>query len=861
MKPLLIALLVLTAVPAYAQRLPDTVIPAHYDLTVEPDLAKATFSGREAIDVTLKTPSKAIVLNAAEITFGDVQIVAGGKTQPAAVTLDAAKDQATFTVPVEIPAGPARIQIAYQGILNDQLRGLYLSKANNRRYAVTQLEATDARRMFPSFDEPAFKATFALTAIIDAGDHAISNGAVVSDKPGPSGKHTITFATTPKMSTYLVALAVGDFECNEGSADNIPIRICSTPDKKGLTGFALESTEQIVKYYNRYYAEKYPFKKLDIVAVPDFAAGAMENTAAIFYRETLLLADAKASVATRTDVAEVLAHEIAHQWFGDLVTMQWWDDIWLNEGFATWMETKPIKAWKPEWHVELRETADNQTAMNLDALRATRPIRSKASTPAEINELFDPIAYQKGGAVLRMIESWVGEAAFQKGVNAYIAKHKYGNARAEDFWTTVAASTGKPVDKVMQTFVDQPGVPLISLSAACQAEHGAVTLAQSRYSMNGPAAADAPTWQVPVCLETGGSASTCSLLDAPRQEVGLEACPAWTMGNANGKGYYRSALDGAALKAAAANVSKMSAPERLTLLSDEWALVRAGTHDVGSYLTLASAFGSETSDAVLASLTRSLRAIDQDMTTPETRPAFRKWVSDLLGPNAAEATVAAARSTGDDSASTRRAVLLGQLGAVGNQSAIEDARALVEEELATPKSTDPTVLAAAIPIAAANGDAALYERYLARSKSAVDPEDRYRFLYGLTSFTDPASTRRTMEYALGPDVRTQDTKIVIAQLLGNEAARPIVWDMLRERWDAVQKKTGEFDGTTVIVNSLSAFCDAGRAAEIKTFFAARPVPEAERTLAQAIERVNACAALASAQKPKLGAALQAIASR
>ena len=861
MKHLLTTLFVLIALPVQAQRLPDNVVPVHYDLTVEPDLANATFAGREGIDVTLKAPSTSIVLNAAEITFGKVEVVAAGKTQAAAVSLDAAKDQATFTVPVAIPAGPARIQITYQGILNDDLRGLYLSKANNRRYAVTQLEATDARRMFPSFDEPAFKATFALTAIIDAADHAISNGAVVSDKPGPAGKHTVTFETTPKMSSYLVALAVGDFVCNEGSADNIPIRICSTPDKKALTGFALESTEQIVKYYNRYYTEKYPFKKLDVVAVPDFSAGAMENTAAIFYRETLLLADANASVATRKAVAEVLAHEIAHQWFGDLVTMQWWDDIWLNEGFATWMETKPVKAWKPEWHMEVKETADNQTAMRLDALRATRPIRSKASTPAEINELFDPIAYEKGGAVLRMIESWVGEAAFQKAINVYVGQHKFGNARAEDFWSTVAASTGKPVDKVMQTFVDQPGVPLISVSAACQAEHGTVTLAQSRYSMNGPAAAGAPIWQVPVCLETGGSAPTCALLDAPRKEVALNACPAWTMGNANGKGYYRTALDEAALKAAAANVSKMSAPERLTLLADEWALVRAGTHDVGSYLAVASAFGSETSEPVLASLIGSLRAIDQQMTTPETRPAFRAWVSRLLGSNAAEATSAAARSTGDDSASTRRAVLLGQLGAVGDPAAIKESRALVDKELATPKSTDPTVLNAAVTVAAANGDAALYEKYLARSRSAVDPEDRYRFLYGLTSFTDPALVRRTMDYALGPDVRSQDTKLVIAQLLDNEAARPIVWDMLRERWDAVQKKTGEFVGNTVIVNGLSGFCDAGRAAEIKTFFAAHPVPDAERTLAQVIERVNSCATLASTQKPKLDAALKALPAR
>src|SRR5688572_133635 len=462
------AALLLTAATASAQRLPATVTPVHYDITVSPRLADAKFSGREAITLRVSAATSKIVLNAAEITFGDVSISAGGRQQRAVVTLDATKEQATFSFPNPVPAGDAELTIVYNGILNDDLRGLYLSKANNRRYAVTQLEATDARRMFPSFDEPAFKATFALTAIIDEKDHAISNGAVVSDTPGPAaGQHTVKFETTPKMSTYLVALAVGDFECNSGSADGIPVRICATPDKKQLTGFALESTQKIVEYLNRYYAIKYPFKKLDIVAVPDFAAGAMENTAAIFYRETLLLAAPDASVGQRKAIAGVLAHEIAHQWFGNLVTMQWWDDIWLNEGFANWMMSKPLKAWRPDWKVELDEVQDNHAAMNLDSLRATRPIRSKASTPAESGELFDPIAYEKGAAVLRMLEQWVGEEDFQKEVNAYIEKFKYRNARAEDFWGTLTTATGKPVDRVMASFVDQPGLPLIAIDLKC----------------------------------------------------------------------------------------------------------------------------------------------------------------------------------------------------------------------------------------------------------------------------------------------------------------------------------------------------------------------------------------------------------
>jgi aminopeptidase N len=849
---ILLAMALVAGLPgrAGAQRLPPGVTPVHYDLTVAPDLAAARFTGHETIAVTLGAPSTAVVLNAAEIEFGRVRITAAGRTQEATVSLDPAKDQATFSVPAPVPAGSAVIEIDYTGILNDDLRGLYLSTANNRRYAVSQLEATDARRMFPSFDEPSFKATFSLTAIIDAGDSAISNGAVVSDTPGPSaGKHTVRFETTPKMSSYLVALAVGDFVCNDGAADGIPIRICATPDKKALTSFALEAAEQILRYYDGYFGIKYPFKKLDIVAVPDFAAGAMENTAAIFYRETLLLADSDASVATRKEIAGVLAHEMAHQWFGDLVTMAWWDDIWLNEGFANWMQSKPLAAWKPEWHLALSETADNQTAMRLDALRSTRAIRAHASTPAQINELFDPIAYEKGAAVLRMIESWVGEQPFREAINAYVGRYKYSNARAEDFWNTVTATTGKPADRVMRTFVDQPGLPLVTATAACSAGKQAVTLSQSRFALgdSSPSGTAAGSWQIPVCFHADGvNDTTCTLLDAPRKTVTLPSCPAWTMTNADGRGYYRTSPAAALLEPLEANVTKLTPPERLTLVADQWALVRGGLQDVGSYLDLASAFGTEKQEAILAELTQSLAFIDEYLTTPESRPAFRAWMAGLLGPAAATARTSTNGASSPDAAATH-ALVLRRLGDAGEPTAVREARRLVDEELATPGSVPSVLLDAAVDVAAVHGDKALYDKFLARGAAAVNPQERYRFLYALTEFTDPALIRRTFDYVVGPDVRSQDMKGLLAALLGNPAARDVTWDLLRERWTAVQQKAGEFVGDTVVIGALSSFCDTGHAREIEAFFAAHPVPDAERTLAQALERIHACATLSSAQ--------------
>ena len=522
-----LALILAIAAPAAAQRLPGNVVPEHYNLWFAPDLEKETFRGRESIDVVLTEPSTTVTLHAAEITFSEVTITSGGRTQTAKVTLDESRETATFTVPQPIAEGKATIQIQYSGILNDKLRGFYISKANGRKYAVSQLEATDARRAFPSFDEPAFKATFDISMMIDAADTAISNGRQLSDKPGPDpGKHTLTFARTPKMSTYLAAMLVGDFVCRDGSSDGIPIRICSTPDKLGLTAFALDAAQQQLAFYNKYFGIKYPFGKLDIIGVPDFSAGAMENAGAITFRERLLLVDpANSSVTARKRVAGIISHEIAHQWFGNLVTMKWWDDIWLNEGFATWMANKPVAAWRPDWHVELDDAADTQGALGIDAMRSTRPIRMKVETPAEINEVFDGIAYEKTAAVLRMIEAYVGPDAFRQGVASYLKRFSYANAAGEDFWNEVAKVTGKPVDRILRSFVDRAGAPVLSIETKCVADKTTeVDVAMGRFVGVPGAPREAQTWTLPACFETSAGQPRCEVIERPKQTVRLNGC-------------------------------------------------------------------------------------------------------------------------------------------------------------------------------------------------------------------------------------------------------------------------------------------------------------------------------------------------
>ncbi len=398
--------------------------------------------------------------------------------------------------------------------MNNELRGFYLSKTAKRNYAVTQFEATDARRAFPSFDEPAYKATFDIQLTVDKGDTVISNTNMISDTPGPVvGEHTVKFATTPKMSTYLVAFLVGDFQCVSGESDGVPIRACATPDKVEQGKFAVSAAEYILHYYDTYFGIKYPMPKLDMIAIPDFEAGAMENFGAITYRETDLLVDDKtASLDAKEEVASVVAHEMAHQWFGDMVTMQWWDNIWLNEGFATWMENKPVAAWHPEWKIPEQVADGLDGTLNLDAARTTRTIRAKADTPEEINEMFDGISYGKAGAVLNMVENYLGKETFRQGVHNYLAAHMYGNATAEDFWNAQTANSHKPVDKIMESLVAQPGVPGLTFA---EPAGGKVDVTQQRFFLSPSAKGGGPqAWSIPVCFKTGDEKSDCEVLSS-----------------------------------------------------------------------------------------------------------------------------------------------------------------------------------------------------------------------------------------------------------------------------------------------------------------------------------------------------------
>src|SRR5580692_1900100 len=858
----------LASLGALAQRLPENVVPDSYDLKFEPDLASATFTGDETIHVHLLKGATSIVLNSAEIEFKEVWIGSADFKQAASVTKDDKNETATFTVPTAIPAGPVDIHIKFTGILNDKLRGLYLSQTARRRYAVTQFEATDARRAFPSFDEPAYKAVFRVALVVDKNDTAISNGKIISDTPGPtSGKHTLQFSDSPKMSSYLVAMMVGDFACIEGGADGVPIRVCAVPEKKDLLSYALLAAENILKFYDSYYTIKYPYQKLDIIAFPDFSAGAMENVAAITYRETLLTIDDKnASVDAHQAVVAVLAHEMAHMWFGDLVTMKWWDDIWLNEGFATWMSHKPVKAWKPEWHDERAEIQETGGALSTDSIASVRAIRAKAETPAEIATLFDGIAYGKAASVLRMVEAYVGPEVFQKGANAYLEKHKYANATAEDFWNQMAATSEKPIDGIMAGFTMQSGAPLVALvkteCATKVVQSGrrkkkvpvtAVTLSQERYFADVAklTAGSQEVWQIPVSLRPEGAKDSTYVLLAQRQQTfELQGCTAWVYANGGGRGYYRSNYDAATLAKMSAELETTFSPEeRIHFLGDEWAMVRVGRLSVGDYLDTLDKMRAERSRAVVGVMMGRFSDLHDYVVSASERPAFEKWVREFLRPIAADLGETPVPGESDDRRGLRSDVF-GVLATYGRDPRLlAKSRALVEQYMRDPNSVEAALAANALNVSAFDGNADLYNRYLEHMKTAKTPEEYYNYFGALTQFPSVELAKRTVDLGLGPEVKNQDLYLV-GNLLGNVEIQAAAWELFKSNFPAIKEKAGE---------SLSGgfptlagyFCDEKLRDDSQGFFTSQNIPGSERPLQNAKDSVNACIALRTLQQPNL----------
>jgi aminopeptidase N/puromycin-sensitive aminopeptidase len=840
---------------AAAQRLPEIAIPENYKLSFAPDFSTDTFAGSETIEIQVVKPTSRIVLNAVGLKFESASVAVQGTRQGARVVLE--NETATLVLEHEIPRGVASIQIDFSGVLNSELRGFYLGRdKGGKKYAVIQLEATDARRAFPCFDEPVYKATFDITVIADRGDVVISNQSMISDLPGPGDqKHTVRFTTSAKMSSYLVAVAVGEFDYISGEADGVPIRVYALSGKSGLGAFALTAAERCIEYYDRYFGVRYPFGKLDLIAVPDFAAGAMENTGAITFREVdLLLEEKQASIAQQKTVATVVAHEIAHQWFGDLVTMKWWDDIWLNEGFATWMEGKPIKEWKPDWNVPLDDLAETSRSIDTDSLDSTRPIHQSAETPAQIQELFDGIAYGKAAAVLRMLENYLGSEVFRQGIIRYVRQNEYGNSTASDLWKALTQVSGKPVDRIMASFVTQAGVPLISIQSECADNRLRIKLAQRRYFSSRQLfdRSSETQWEVPICLTSGSTTQpVCKVLDKEQGNLTISGCSPWVLANPEAAGYYVSLYDSAMFHSLSESFeAKLIPAERIRLLNDSWSDFRVGLSPIGRHLDLLENLSRERYAAVMAQASLQLQFIAEHLANDSDRDAYQRWVRTLLKPLATDLGWQPSASENDDRKELRSQVL-SALGDIGHDSEVlATASQLARETLAGKDTVDPSLASTVMRLAALNGDASLYSDMVDRMKSARSPEEHYRWQSALVKFRDPELIRKNLEFALSPEVRGQDKPRLLADVMTNPEGQQIAWDFIREHWDQIAAVQQGYNNGALVA-ATGSFCTTQLHTEVQDFFSTHSIADVQRTLHQSLERIQDCVDLKSQESDQL----------
>jgi puromycin-sensitive aminopeptidase len=841
-------------------RLPEAVRPTRYDAFLAVDPEGRRFRGRIRISLTLDAEVRGIALHAAGLEISRAVVSAGGPARAAEVATFPASETIVLSTGAAMPPGTAEVELEWSGAFSQGLRGLYRAGP----LSATQFEASDARRVFPCLDEPGFKAPWAVRVELPPGTAALSNGREVRREPGGAGE-VVTFAETPPLPTYLVALVAGPMAaCDEEKVRAVPVRTWAVPEKVDLTAFGQEAAVAVLPRLEDYFDVPYAFGKLDQVGLPDFEFGAMENAGLVTYRETALLLDpATASLPVRKRIAEVVTHELAHQWFGNLVTMRWWDDLWLNESFATWMAYKIVAGWKPEWRIWLDFDQGKAAALGLDALRSTHPIHAEVRNPEDMGEAFDLITYEKGGAVLRMIEAWLGEEPFRQGIRRYMRRFAQGNAVADDLWTALQEASGQPVLDLANAWIRQPGFPLVSL----ERDGTRVRLAQRRF-LSAPGAREAGTWPVPVVLryaDDRGARDQRVLLREPGAEVRLEAegPVRWVFGNAGSTGFYRvdhSAGDRAALTG---NLGALRPEERIALLADEWALLRSGDREAGPFLELLGAFAGEEDRAVLDELVGRLAAVEHRLLDPAAGARFRLFTGALLRP-ALERCGLDAGPGEDGESRLRRAALVRGVALVARD---EGTSAGLVDRLDRFLAGDRVALEAnlhdvAVAVAARDGDERRFAQFRRLAREEKDPALLRRYRMGLALFEAPTLAREAAGVPFGDEIPLQDLASFAGSLLGNRAARDLFWEALRDRWEPFRTRLGDAPLLLRrVIEGVGSFTTRERLEEARAFFAGHDVPAARQAISQTLERLAQDVGLWERIGPSVGAWLAARAER
>ena len=845
-------------------RLPRDVVPRRYELTLAPDLDAATFGGAVAAAVDVVSPTDTIVLNAAELEIDEAWVEVDGRRVTATVSLDDETERATLALPETLAAGTAGVHLRFRGTLNDKLRGFYRStftdeSGTERVLACTQMESTDARRAFPCWDEPDFKAAFAVTLVVADGLLAISNGAEMSRSTTDDGRVAVRFTDTIPMSSYLVAFVVGPLEVTEAmDVDGTPLRVVHPLGKGHLTRFALDVGAFCLRYFGEWFAIDYPGDKLDLVAIPDFAFGAMENLGCITFRERLLLIDPEtATKAERQAVVDVIAHEIAHMWFGDLVTMKWWNGIWLNEAFATFMEMKATDAYRPDWQRWVDFGLSRSMAFDTDTLTTTRPIEYPVRSPEDADGMFDILTYEKGASVVRMLEQYLGEEGFRGGLRRYMARHQLGNTETTDLWDALEEETGEPVRRIADSWIFQGGYPGVAAELIDGAgADGAPVLRLSQHRFLFAPADRGERWAVPVTVgaRTNGTTEVHKvLLDGETSELTLSSATDWVNANLGANGFYRVSYSDDLRDRLVSRRHDLSPLERYVLVDDTLAGVLAGTVEAAAYLDLAAHFADETDLSVWERLVGGLGTLDRVLDGP-AGDAFAARVRTVLAP-VRERLDDEVRPDDDDRTRTLRGLLTATAATLGDDAdALALCRARLDAYLADPSAVDPSLASAALSASATHGDLALHDRLLDAFRSATNPQDRERLLFSLARFRDPAALQRTLELSLGGEVRTQDAPYLLREAIANRDNGAVAWRFVTAHWDELLAKFPH-NSLSRMVGGIRTIRDRPLAEGIEAFLAAHPLPTGEMQVRQHIERMWVTVALADREAARLSAAL------
>jgi aminopeptidase N len=830
-------------------KLPKEVVPEEYAIRIAPDLKKFAFTGSETVKLQVRQPVRQLVLNALEIKITGASL--DGKAIPAsALKLDPKQETLTVTLASELPAGPHSLDLNFTGKINQQGQGLYYAPYQEEGTGAkkimlgTQFEATDARRFFPCWDEPSFRARFQLTVVLPENFTAFSNMPVEKTSPIAGGKE-IRFAATPPMSSYLNVLCAGELETLSARLKNVDHAVVMTKNKAVMGRYALDSSQQILTYFNEYFGVPYPLPKLDHIAVPGGFGGAMENWGGITYYESRLLFDpAKSSAETKQGIYEVIAHETAHMWFGDLVTMAWWDNLWLNEGFASWMGTKCTAKFNPDWEVWLsksvprdptrRHGIGKESAMEGDARSTTHPIQQPIANEAEASSAFDDITYRKGMSFITMLESFLGEEVFRDGIRKYMAAHKLSNTTTADLWISLSEASGKPVGEIAAAWTEQPGFPVVNVT---RDSSGKINLTQERFTVHFPKAPPLE-WKIPLTYSIVGSAAPVSLLMTSKA-VDLPGIPANQAVKLNvaGAGNYRVQYDEASWKLLLGELPKLSPADRVNLLSDAWALVQADRAPLSLYLDLAEKLPAKDELAEREQIMHVFDFINRLLAGEPQRPEFQKYARSILRPSF-EAVGWEPKRGEPTKIALLRGSLIKALGDLNDEEVMAGCRERFQKYLSDPNSLAPDLRPHVFAVIGRYADEATWNKLHELGMKTTSIEEKQNYYDALACALDPKLAARTLEISLGDEVPTSRAIHLVAKVARQSEHPEVAWKFAKAHMKQLLAKTDALAANSYAPGLFTFFSDATRISDLEHYAKSDLPPTAEKSVTKAVDEVG-----------------------